>query len=78
MLRVRYMPYSYSELGRFRILNGYKPNFDRSGNVNSGLGYWLSFVFGLGGQSNTTARWALLLSLAMVCIRLKRRVTAGP
>ncbi|OAA33832.1 aldehyde dehydrogenase 3B1 [Moelleriella libera RCEF 2490] len=56
VLRVRYMPYSYSELGRFRILNGYKPNFDRSGNVNSGLGYWLSFVFGLGGQSNTTAR----------------------
>lgn len=49
MLRVRYMPYSTTELQRFRRFAP-KPNFDRDGNVVRGLKYWLGLL-GLGGKS---------------------------
>lgn len=41
VLRVRYMPYSFSELDRYRMLNAPAPNFDRDGNVTTGLRSWL-------------------------------------
>ncbi|CAH0053105.1 unnamed protein product [Clonostachys solani] len=72
-LRVRYMPYSNSELKRFKGMTTAKPNFDRDGNVTKGLGYWIGFVFGLGGSSAKSAvlRWGLLITLA-ISLGLKR------
>ncbi|QPH04202.1 hypothetical protein C2857_001021 [Epichloe festucae Fl1] len=75
LLRVRYMPYSFSELGRFRTLNGQSPNFDRDGNVIAGLKYWLGFMGGMGGKSTTgaAARWGVLFALISAFLRLKRK-----
>lgn len=55
LLRVRYMPYSFSELDRYRTLNGLSPNFGRDGNVIAGLKYWLGFMGGMGGKSTAGA-----------------------
>ncbi|CAK7206068.1 Hexadecenal dehydrogenase [Sporothrix eucalyptigena] len=50
LLRVRYMPYDWKQRRMLDFLTA-KPNFDRNGSINKGLGYWLRFIFGLGGQS---------------------------
>jgi beta-apo-4'-carotenal oxygenase len=73
LLRVRYMPYSSKELARFQAMSSKKVNFDREGNVNRGLAYWLSFLFTLGGSGakSTLFRWGILLAVAMT-LRLKR------
>ncbi|KAL1903265.1 Hexadecenal dehydrogenase [Sporothrix stenoceras] len=49
LLRVRYMPYDWSQMRMINFLAA-KPNFDRNGNINKGLGYWVRLVFGLGGR----------------------------
>ncbi|KAF5127660.1 Beta-apo-4'-carotenal oxygenase [Metarhizium anisopliae] len=74
VLRVRYMPYSWDELSRYRMMNGQKPNFDREGNVTQGLKYWLGFLFGLGGKSTSSAalRWGIIFALIAMFFRLKR------
>ena len=75
LLRVRYMPFSKSELSRYLKMSSKKPNFDRSGNINKGLGYWLSLIFKLGGKSGkgAVARWGFLAAILAVSIELKRR-----
>ncbi|KIH88112.1 aldehyde dehydrogenase (NAD(P)+) [Sporothrix brasiliensis 5110] len=50
LLRVRYMPYDWSNRRMVDFLAA-KPNFDRNGNVNKGLGYWLRLVLGLGSRN---------------------------
>ncbi len=62
-IRVRYMPYIWTELKRVQGLTGRKPNFDRSGAVVKGLGYWVSLLFRLGGKGIKGAflRWLFVL-----------------
>ncbi|WYZ41878.1 hypothetical protein EsH8_V_000773 [Colletotrichum jinshuiense] len=62
-LRVRYMPYSPKELARIQRVSAGKPNFDRNGVQARGVGYWLSFVTGLGakGAKGALLRWVLAL-----------------
>lgn len=73
LLRVRYMPYSFSELDRYRMLNGLSPNFGRDGNVIAGLKYWLGFMGGMGGKSTAgaAARWGVLFALISAFLGLK-------
>jgi beta-apo-4'-carotenal oxygenase len=78
LLRVRYMPYSDSELKRFEWMNLKKPEFDREGKPIKGVGYWLWLVFGLGGPSAKGAliRWLVVLTggyLALNGLNLKTR-----
>lgn len=63
-LRVRYMPYQMSDLQRLQKINGASPDFDRSGQVVKGLGYWTGLLLGLGGESVTgkLARWLVVLA----------------
>ncbi|KAG6155359.1 hypothetical protein E4U37_001231 [Claviceps purpurea] len=79
LLRVRYMPYSFSELDRYRSLNGHTPNFDREGNTLGGLKQWFGFAARLGGKDSTggAARWGVLFALVAVILRLKI-VKLGP
>ena len=44
-----------------------KPNFDRDGNEKRGLGYWVSFLAGLGGDGakSVAFRWAVVALLAV-------------
>lgn len=74
LLRVRYPPYQSKDLSQFQAMSRKKMNFDRDGNVNQGLGYWLGFVFGLGSSSAKGAaiRWGLLIVLA-VSLGLKKK-----
>jgi beta-apo-4'-carotenal oxygenase len=62
LLRVRYMPYQWSELARLRRLTFSKPDFDRNGRITKGLGYWVGLVLSLGGRGAKGAlmRWLLL------------------
>lgn len=50
-LRVRYMPYLWSER-RVVELTTPKPNFDRNGELNKGLVYWARLLLGLGNGSS--------------------------
>lgn len=73
-LRVRYMPYKWGELKRFRLLTSDSPDFDREGRVIKGLGYWLKFVLTLGasgtgggggsGAKGAFLRWCVVLLAA--------------
>lgn len=74
LLRVRYMPYQVSDLNRLQAMNKKSINFDRQGNVNKGLGYWVALVLGLGGSGvkGAAARWGVLLALAYA-FQLKRK-----
>lgn len=65
LLRVRYMPYDWSQRRMVDFLAA-KPNFDRDGNVNTGLGYWVRLLFGLGGRNAQGAffRWFVVLVAA--------------
>lgn len=74
LLRVRYMPYSSSDLKRYDRMSAKTPNFDRNGNVARGLGYWLRLLFGLGGRSakGAVTRWGVLIAVLMsVLLRSK-------
>jgi beta-apo-4'-carotenal oxygenase len=66
LLSVRYPPYA-GKLAKFRQTAELKPNFDRSGKEVKGLGYWLSFVLTLGGDSTkgVFSRWFLAVLFAM-------------
>jgi beta-apo-4'-carotenal oxygenase len=62
LLTVRYMPFDMSKLKLLNRLTTKKPDFDRSGKVVKGLGYWVGMVCGLGGKSAKGAflRWAVV------------------
>ncbi len=64
LLRVRYMPYNWSDLRRVDFLTGQTPDFDRARNVVGRLTYWSRLLFGLGSSSTkgALARWALVLA----------------
>lgn len=74
LLRMRYMPYKWTELDRYKKLSAPKVNFDRDGNVAQGLKHWAGLVFGLGGQSTSSAvlRWGILVT-ALVFFGLNQR-----
>ncbi|KAF6819566.1 fatty aldehyde dehydrogenase [Colletotrichum sojae] len=63
-IRVRYMPYSPKELTRLSRMTAGKPDFDRNGTQVRGVGYWMSFVVGLGakGVKGALIRWIVALS----------------
>ncbi|KAL7936593.1 Aldehyde/histidinol dehydrogenase [Trichoderma chlorosporum] len=73
LLRVRYMPYSSSELKRHRAMSEKKPNFDRNGQLVKGLKYWLTVLLSLGSKNTAgfALRWGVLVALA-VTLALKR------
>lgn len=50
LIRVRYMPYDWSALKFLNRLTEKSPNFDRSGKIVKGFGYWFAMIFGLGGK----------------------------
>ncbi|KAL1835506.1 hypothetical protein VTK73DRAFT_5598 [Phialemonium thermophilum] len=69
LIRVRYMPYKWSELRRLRLLNGGgTPDFDRNGRVVRGFRYWVAFVLRLGapGVKGALLRWLFLLAAGYV------------
>ncbi|KAI1140518.1 aldehyde dehydrogenase [Hypoxylon sp. FL0543] len=75
LLRVRYSPYSPTELKRHLWMTGFKPDFDRDGKPISGLSYWAWVIFGLGGPSAKGAllRWLVLLASAYAAFFQYRR-----
>ncbi|KAK4191113.1 Aldehyde/histidinol dehydrogenase [Podospora australis] len=62
LIRVRYMPYDWSQYKLLARLTEKKPNFDRSGKVVKGFGYWMALIFGLGGKNAKGAflRWIVV------------------
>ena len=64
LIRVRYMPYDWGKLRMLNRLTGQKPNFNRTGAVVKGFGYWTALVFGLGAKSAKGAflRWLVVLA----------------
>ncbi|KAH0522474.1 hypothetical protein TsFJ059_006308 [Trichoderma semiorbis] len=73
LLRVRYMPYSASELKRHHRISEKKPNFDRNGQLVKGLKYWFAVLLSLGSKNAASfaLRWGVLIALA-VTLGLKR------
>lgn len=71
-LRVRYMPYNWSDLRRLRLLSSPRPNFDRSGKVLRGA--WIARLLGLGatGVKGAFLRWVLVI-VAVLAAQLKKR-----
>ena len=69
MLSVRYPPYSDAKLKKFRGMTEGKPDFDREGRSKGGLVWW--FV-GLGAKGKTGAgvRWAVVVAVAAVVLRV--------
>ncbi|KAK3956794.1 Aldehyde/histidinol dehydrogenase [Pseudoneurospora amorphoporcata] len=76
-LRVRYMPYDWSEYRFLQRLTEKKPNFDREGTVVKGAGYWMWFFFGLGtqggGAKGALKRWLVVLAGYYLSVYVKRR-----
>jgi len=70
LISVRYPPYD-GKLSQIRRMTEQKPNFDRQGREVKGLGYWISFVFGLGSNSlkGALARWMVI---ALVAVGMKK------
>jgi beta-apo-4'-carotenal oxygenase len=70
LISVRYPPYA-GKLAKIRKLTEQKPNFDRQGRETKGVGYWLSFIFGLGSNSlkGALVRWVVV---ALVGVGLKK------
>jgi beta-apo-4'-carotenal oxygenase len=66
LIDVRYPPYD-GKLKKFRQMSEMKPNFDREGQEIKGLGYWLGFALGLGGENVKRAllRWAVVVLFAV-------------
>ena len=66
LLDVRYPPYD-GKLAKFRRTSELKPNFDRDGREVKGLGYWVSLLVSLGGDSfkGAVVRWAVLALMAV-------------
>ncbi|PNY27474.1 Aldehyde dehydrogenase [Tolypocladium capitatum] len=69
VLRVRYMPYSMTELERFKKVSAPKPNFDRHGNEVKGLKYLLGVVLGATGVALKCGILAAIF--AMLAMRRK-------
>lgn len=75
-IRVRYMPYDWSELRFLQRLTAAKPNFDRSGKVTGGgIIYWAGRLLGLGakGVKGAFLRWLIVL-VAWYAVLLKKRM----
>ncbi|CCC13044.1 hypothetical protein SMACR_06187 [Sordaria macrospora] len=76
-LRVRYMPYDWSELRFLQRLTDKKPNFDRQGTVVKGVGYWMWFFLGLGtqggGAKGALKRWLVVLAGYYLSVYVKAR-----
>ncbi|KAF1983254.1 aldehyde dehydrogenase [Aulographum hederae CBS 113979] len=62
MLSIRYPPYA-GKLDKFRAMSDLKPNFDRKGNVRSGLVGWL-LKLGAGSKGGAAARYFFVLVVA--------------
>ena len=75
LIRIRYMPYKWSEMNRMSFMRDERPNFDRNGRVVMGLGYWIKFVLGLGGKEPKGAflRWLTLVVAYAAWILTARR-----
>lgn len=77
LLRVRYMPYDWAQLRQMSRMTGKKPDFDRSGAVVKGVGYWVSMLLRLGGKGVKGAflRWLFVLAsgYAAMFVLEKRR-----
>jgi len=56
----------YSKLAKFNRSNNLAPNFDRQGRTTKGLGYWISLLVTLGGDSAKAGliRWVILIATA--------------
>lgn len=65
LISIRYPPY-FGKLQKFRALQERTPDFDRDGKVIKGVGYWLRFVMGLGGEDTkgSLLRWVVLAVFA--------------
>ncbi|RYP83011.1 hypothetical protein DL769_001480 [Monosporascus sp. CRB-8-3] len=63
LLRVRYPPYSVTDLRLYEWMNGLRPGFDRDGRPVRNLRYWVGLALGLGGADAKAAllRWLLLV-----------------
>lgn len=76
-LRVRYMPYDWSELRFLQRLTDKKPNFDRQGTIVKGVGYWMWFFLGLGtqggGAKGALKRWLVVLAGYYLSVYVKAR-----
>ncbi|KAJ4265431.1 Hexadecenal dehydrogenase [Fusarium torreyae] len=68
LFRVRYMPYQWPHMNRIKAVADAKPNFDRDGNKNKGITYFLALVLGLGSKKSKGAllRWAFLVVAAAI------------
>lgn len=75
LIRIRYMPYKWSEMKRMSIMRDERPNFDRNGRIVRGLGYWIRLVLGLGGKEPKGAflRWLTLAVAYAAWILTARR-----
>lgn len=73
-LTMRYPPYTDGKLKM--SVTGTSPGFDRNGNVTKGLGYWLSFLFTLGGKSasGSVSRWGLLVTIVLAVGMARKRL----
>jgi beta-apo-4'-carotenal oxygenase len=71
MLSVRYPPYTDDKLKKFRKMSEKKPGFDREGRDRGGMIWW---VLGLGskGKTGAGARWAVVVAIAAVVMRMLR------
>lgn len=75
LLDVRYPPYA-GKIQKFRQMSELKPNFGRDGLEKRGLGYWVSFLGGLGGEGfkSVLLRWAVV---ALMAVGFRRWQVAG-
>ena len=66
LIDVRYPPY-VGKYEKFKKMSELKPNFDRDGKETRGVGYWMSFLLGLGGDGpkSILLRWAVVVLLAV-------------
>jgi beta-apo-4'-carotenal oxygenase len=63
LIAVRYMPFDIAKLRILNRLTVKSPNFDRSGKVVKGFGYWISMICGLGGRGKgALMRWMFVVA----------------
>lgn len=75
LIDIRYPPYA-GKIEKFRKMSELKPNFDRQGKEVKGLGYWLAFLVGLGGEGvkGGLLRWAVV---ALIALGTNKYMAAG-
>ncbi|KAL0469871.1 aldehyde dehydrogenase [Neurospora intermedia] len=75
-LRVRYMPYDWSELRLLQRWTNKKPNFDRQGTVAKGSEYWMWYFLGLGtkgGVKGALMKWLVVVAGYYLSAYMKAR-----